>query len=56
MLKLSLGFLAGAIIAAVLGFSGLVGAAADIANALFIIFLLFFVISAISRTVQGKQV
>jgi len=56
LLNWTITFLVIAIIAAVLGFSGIAGAAAGIAKILFGLFLVLFLISAISRAVQGKRV
>ena len=47
MLNYAIGFFVVALIAAVLGFSGLAGAAAGIANILFYGFLIFAVVSFI---------
>jgi len=56
MLNWSITFLVIAIAAAVLGFGGIAGSAAGIAKILFGLFLVLFVISAISRALQGKRV
>jgi len=56
MLNWSLSFFVVAIISAILGFGGIAGSAAYIAKILFGIFLVLFVISALSRVVQGKGV
>jgi uncharacterized membrane protein YtjA (UPF0391 family) len=47
MLNLALGFLVIAILAAIFGFGGIVGAAAGIAQLLFFIFLVLFLVSLI---------
>lgn len=54
MLNWTITFLFIAVAAAVLGFSGIAGAAAGIAKILFGLFLILFLISAISRAVRGK--
>jgi len=56
MLNWSITFLIIAIAAAVLGFGGIAGSAAGIAKILFGLFLVLFVISAISRALQGERV
>jgi len=55
MLNWSVTFLVLAIVAAVLGFGGIAGSAMGISKVLFGIFLILFVISALSRAVQGKR-
>jgi uncharacterized membrane protein YtjA (UPF0391 family) len=54
MLKWALIFLVVAIVAAVLGFGGLAGAAAGIAEILFYVFLGIFLLMLIAGLVQGK--
>ena len=56
MLNWSITFFIIAIVAAVLGFGGIAGSAAYMAKILFGIFLILFLVSAISRAVQGKRV
>jgi len=54
MLRLALGFLIVALSAAVLGFSGIAGAATNIAWILFVVFLVLFAVSLIVNAVRGK--
>jgi uncharacterized membrane protein YtjA (UPF0391 family) len=54
MLGWALTFLVIALIAAVLGFGGIAGASAGIAQILFFVFLALFVISLIARAVRGR--
>ncbi|WP_225026331.1 DUF1328 domain-containing protein [Xinfangfangia pollutisoli] len=54
MLGWALTFLVIALIAAALGFGGIAGTSAGIAQILFFIFLALFVISLIARAVRGK--
>ncbi|MCE8548459.1 DUF1328 domain-containing protein [Ruegeria pomeroyi] len=49
MLSWSIAFLVTALIAAVLGFGGISGAASSIAKTLFVLFLVLFVISLLRR-------
>ena len=56
MLNWSFTFLIVAIIAGVLGFGGIADSAASIAKILFVIFLALFVISALSRAIQGRKI
>jgi uncharacterized membrane protein YtjA (UPF0391 family) len=56
MLRWALIFLVVALVAAVLGFGGLAGAAVDIAKILFFIFLALFVISLVVNLVRGRKV
>ncbi len=55
MLNLAITFFIIAIIAAVLGFSGIAGAATNIAVILFVIFLVLFVVAAIVHALKGKK-
>jgi len=55
MLSWSLTFLVLAIIAGILGFGGIAGTAAGIAKILFIVFLVLLIVSAISRSMSGKN-
>jgi len=54
MLNWTLTFFILAIIAGVFGFTSLAGATAGIAQILFVIFLILFVISAFTRALSGK--
>jgi len=54
MLGWALTFLVIALIAAALGFGGIAGTSAGIAQILFFIFLALFVLSLIARAVRGK--
>lgn len=54
MLRLAIIFFVVAIIAAVLGFGGIAGAASSIAVILFWIFVALFVLSAIMHLVKGR--
>jgi uncharacterized membrane protein YtjA (UPF0391 family) len=56
MLSWALTFLVLALIAAVLGFGGLAANAAWIAQILFAIFLVLFVVSLIANAVRGRSV
>ena len=53
MLRWALTFLVVAIIAAVFGFTGIAGAATDIARTLFFVFLILLVVSAILHVFRG---
>ena len=53
MLGWALTFLVVALIAAALGFGGIAGASAGIAQILFYIFIALFLIAMIARTVRG---
>lgn len=55
MLSWALTFFLIAIVAAVLGFGGIAGAMAGIAKIFFFIFLVLFIVAAISRALQGKS-
>lgn len=55
MLRWALIFLVVAIIAAVLGFGNLAGAASDIARILFFIFIVVFLVGLIMSLVTGKK-
>lgn len=50
----ALTFLVVAMIAAALGFGGVAGTSASIAQVLFFIFLAFFVVSLLMRVLRGK--
>ncbi|NBB15703.1 DUF1328 domain-containing protein [Caulobacter sp. SLTY] len=54
MLRWALIFLVVALVAAVLGFGGLAGAAVDIAKILFFVFLALFVVSLVMNLVRGR--
>lgn len=54
MLRWALIFLVVALIAAFLGFGGLVGTAVGIAKILFFIFLILFLVSAVMHLVRGS--
>ncbi len=54
MLGWALTFLAVAIIAAVFGFGGIASASAGIAQVLFFIFIMLFLVAMIARAVRGK--
>ncbi|NNE57267.1 MAG: DUF1328 domain-containing protein [Hellea sp.] len=56
MLRYALIFLAVAIVAALLGFGGIAGAASGIAQILFYAFIVFFAIALIMHLVQGRSV
>ena len=53
MLSWALTFLVVAIIAAVFGFTGIAGAATDIARTLFFVFLVLLVVSALVHVFRG---
>ena len=53
MLRWALTFLVVAIIAAIFGFTGIAGAATDIARTLFFVFLLLLVVSAALHVFRG---
>jgi len=55
MLNWSIAFLIIAIMSAILGFGGIASSAVGVAKLLFGIFLILFVISALSHAVQGKR-
>jgi uncharacterized membrane protein YtjA (UPF0391 family) len=54
MLSWALAFFVLAVIAAVLGFSGLAGTMAGIAQLLFVGFLILFVVAAIAGALRGR--
>lgn len=54
MLRWALILLVVALVAAVLGFGGLAGAAVDIARILFFIFVVLFLVSAAMHLVKGR--
>jgi uncharacterized membrane protein YtjA (UPF0391 family) len=54
MLGWAVTFLIVAIIAAALGFGGIAGASAGIAQILFYIFILLFVVAMVARALRGK--
>jgi len=56
MLSWALVFLVVALIAGVLGFTSIAGAAVGIAKILFFVFLVLFVVSAIMHMVRGRRV
>ena len=53
MLRWALTFFIVAIIAAIFGFTGIAGAATDIARTLFFVFLVLLVVSALFHVVRG---
>ena len=53
MLRWALTFFIVAIIAAIFGFTGIAGAATDIARTLFFVFLLLLVVSALLHVFRG---
>ena len=53
MLGWALTFLVVALIAAILGFGGIAGASAGIAQILFFVFIVLFAISLLVRTLRG---
>jgi uncharacterized membrane protein YtjA (UPF0391 family) len=55
MLRWALVFLVFALIAAVLGFGNLAGAATDIAKILFFVFLVIFLVGLVISLVSGKS-
>jgi uncharacterized membrane protein YtjA (UPF0391 family) len=55
MLSWALTFLVVALIAAALGFGGIAGTSAGIAQILFFIFLALFVISMVARLINGRS-
>lgn len=55
MLSWSLTFLVLALIAGVLGFGVIAGTAAYIAKVLFVVFLLLLIVSAVTRSMHGKN-
>lgn len=56
MLSWALVFLVVALIAGVLGFTSIAGAAVGIAKILFFVFLVLFVVSAIMHMARGRRV
>jgi len=54
MLRWALTFLVVAIIAAIFGFTGIAGAATDIARTLFFVFLLLLVVSALLHVFRSN--
>ena len=54
MLRAALLFLVFALVAALLGFTGLAGTAVDIAQLLAFVFLVLFLVSVIFGAVQGR--
>jgi uncharacterized membrane protein YtjA (UPF0391 family) len=56
MLNWALGFFIIALIAAVLGFTGIVVAAAGIAKILFFIFLVLFLVSLLGHALRGRSI
>jgi len=55
MLRWALTFLVIAIVAAVFGFTGIAGAATDIARTLFFVFLLLLIVSALLHVFRGDM-
>jgi uncharacterized membrane protein YtjA (UPF0391 family) len=56
MLSWALVFLVIALIAGVLGFTSIAGAAVGIAKILFFVFLVLFLVSAVMHMVRGRRV
>jgi uncharacterized membrane protein YtjA (UPF0391 family) len=56
MLRWALSFFIVALIAAVLGFTGIAVASAGIARILFFIFLILFLVSLLSHTFRGRNI
>ena len=56
MLSWALIFLVVALIAGLLGFTSIAGAAVGIAKILFFVFLVLFVVSAVMHMVRGRRV
>lgn len=56
MLGWALTFLVVALVAAVLGFTSIVGAAMGIAKILFVVFLVLFAVSLVMHLVRGRRV
>lgn len=54
MLGWAIAFLVIALIAAALGFGGIAGASAGIAQILFFIFIALFVVALVARAVRGR--
>ncbi len=54
MLQWAVTFLVVALIAAVLGFSGIAAISVDLARILFAVFIVLFVIAALMHAVRGK--
>ena len=54
MLRLALGFFVVALIAALLGFGGIAAGAASIAQVLFFVFLVLFVVSLLFGALRGR--
>jgi uncharacterized membrane protein YtjA (UPF0391 family) len=55
MLRYAVIFLIVALVAAALGFSGIVGAATDIAKILFFVFLVVFLVTFVMGFAKGKK-
>ena len=55
MLRLALGFFVVALIAALFGFGGIASGAASIAQVLFFVFLVLFVVSLLFGTLRGRS-
>lgn len=56
MLSWALVFLVVALIAGLLGFTSIAGAAVGVAKILFFVFLVLFVVSAIMHMVRGRRI
>ncbi len=56
MLNWAVTFLVIALIAALFGFGGIVGAAVGIAKILFFIFIVLFLVSAVMSLVSGRRI
>ena len=54
MLRWALTFLVVALIAAILGFTSIAGAAIDVAKILFYVFVVLFVVSLVMHMVRGR--
>jgi uncharacterized membrane protein YtjA (UPF0391 family) len=55
MLRLALGFFVVALIAALFGFGGIAAGAASIAQVLFFVFLVLFVVSLLFGALRGRS-
>lgn len=55
MLRWALGFLIFALIAGVLGFTGIAGASVGFAKILFFVFIVLFLVAALMQVLQGRK-
>jgi len=55
MLQWALGFLLVAILAAIFGFTGIAGAATDIARILFLVFVVMFILSGLGHLFRERS-